>query len=436
MATIARQPFAPLDGARLQALTSTKNRQNAAQSLASKRKAPTWTEAEDVENVDPQLSAKRSKGADGSAPAAGSILKKPAFTLTKANMNVSSVANIFDVKSSSLSSSPRTMLKPRGPSAKSAAMKISTSPIRMSTSPIGSSLSSSLSGRTPRASRRGGLLTSKRRAASNLSRSSPTATGAANFGSAAPFSLDAALKGTFSSFDTRLASSALVPPSLSPLDDASGMSTSWFFDIHEDTPEQEMTNLLQHSTCVLDISSDEESELKARRERAEGRDKENIPPPNDVSQTSAARAEATSATANTDEMSVDKARNPLSQLNAADYYADGCDEASVVLVASDEPEGEEQQQQQQLAQSIDAVAAATTTAAVEASAETVSEVVEAATAKATESEAVVLEETTNVEDIMTNRENPACEAALLEPIDGTGESFQLWESGSQKDGDL
>lgn len=34
MATISRQPFAPLDGARLQSLTSLKNRQNGACSTA------------------------------------------------------------------------------------------------------------------------------------------------------------------------------------------------------------------------------------------------------------------------------------------------------------------------------------------------------------------------------------------------------------------
>ncbi|KAL1902397.1 hypothetical protein Sste5346_001377 [Sporothrix stenoceras] len=426
MATIARQPFAPLDGSRLQALTSTKNRQNAVQSPASKRKAPTWTETEDTENVDPHLSAKRSKGTDGSAPG-GIMLKKASspFTLTKANINLTSVANIFDAKPSPLStsSSPRAMLKPRAPSTKSSAMKINTSPIRSSPISLSSaSLSSSLSGRSPiRASRRGGLLTNKRRAASGLSRSSPTNAGASNFGSAAPFSLDAALKGTFSSFDVRLATAALPTLDSSLLDDASGMSASWFFDIHEDTPEQEMTNLLQHSTCVLDISSDEESEQKARRERAEGRDKENIPPPNDVSQTSVAHTTALAAAPASDEMSVDKARNPLSQLNAADFYADGCDEASVVLV---EAEAEEEEQAA-VAQSIDAVVEAAAEKEVEAVAEAAVMPVEA-----TESTK------TNVEDIMTNREVPACEAALLEPIDGTGESFQLWESGSQKDEDL
>src|SRR5690606_22063345 len=67
------------------------------------------------------------------------------------------------------------------------------------------------------------------------------------------------------------------------------MASFWSFDIHEDTPEQEMTNLLQHGTCTLDISSDEEFESRANRDRAEGRDKENIPPPEDVSQTSSAR---------------------------------------------------------------------------------------------------------------------------------------------------
>lgn len=361
------------------------------------------------------------------------MLKKSPFTLTKASVSLTSVANIFDAKPSPLStsSSPRAMLKPRAPSTKSSAMKINTSPIR--SSPVGSalssSLSSSLSGRSPiRASRRGGLLTNKRRAASQLSRSSPAAS---NFGSAAPFSLDAALKGTFSSFETRLAASALATPSSSTsslLDDASGMSASWFFDIHEDTPEQEMTNLLQHSTCVLDISSDEESEQKARRERAEGRDKENIPPPNDISQTSSARTEP--ALASADEMSVDKARNPLSQLNAADYYAAGCDEASVVLIASDEPEAVEEQP----VPSIDAAVASTEPPQeqTEVAAETVPEIAEVLE---TAEVAAPLEET-NVDDIMTNRENPACEAPLLEPIDGTGESFQLWESGSQKDEDL
>ncbi|CAK7216931.1 hypothetical protein SCUCBS95973_002980 [Sporothrix curviconia] len=450
---MARQPFAPLDGARLQALTSTKNRQNAVQPLASKRKAAVWSESEDTENVDPHLSAKRSKGVNGSNGSNNSnnnMLKKPAFTLTKASL--SSVANIFDAKPSSLSTSPRAVLKPRAPSTKMSAKFSSTSPIRspMTASSLPSSLTStpsfsSLAGRSPiRASRRGGLLTSKRRASSGLARASSASS---NFGASAPFSLDAALKGTLSSFDARLAASAL--PTTSLLDETTGLDASWEFTIHEDTPEQEMTNLLQHSTCVLDISSDEESEQKAKRERAEGRDKENIPPPNDVSQTSTARSEHTAAAAvavsasSTDEMSVDKARNPLSQLNAADFYAEGCDEASVVLVASDETEEElpQPKPQHETQERLSLAALLHEESPVETETAQAEEIVLATVATVATVETVETIEVpevteTAVEDIMSNRENPACAAALLEPIEGTGESFQLWESGSQKDDDL
>ncbi len=176
------------------------------------------------------------------------------------------------------------------------------------------------------------------------------------------------------------------------------MGSSWFFDIHEDTPEQEMTNLLQHSTCVLDISSDEESEQKARRERAEGRDKENIPPADDVSQTSrAARGDMADESA----MVVDKVRDPLSQLNAVDFYADGCDEASVIIVPGDEDDDE-------------ATASEQDTAALELM-----------------PKPDVEAESPSVDELI-RRDEPAAKAALLEPMEGTGESFELWESGSAK----
>lgn len=52
------------------------------------------------------------------------------------------------------------------------------------------------------------------------------------------------------------------------------MPKSWFFEIYEDTPEEEAANLMEHSTLTLDISSDEESSKKARDDRG----KENTPP--------------------------------------------------------------------------------------------------------------------------------------------------------------
>ncbi|KFY30965.1 hypothetical protein V494_08022, partial [Pseudogymnoascus sp. VKM F-4513 (FW-928)] len=76
-----RQPFAPLNNSRLQTLTSLKNRQNALpQSLASstKRKAASYDDDIDAENIDPSFSIKRSKGSESTSS------KPSAFVLTKA----------------------------------------------------------------------------------------------------------------------------------------------------------------------------------------------------------------------------------------------------------------------------------------------------------------------------------------------------------------
>lgn len=47
-----------------------------------------------------------------------------------------------------------------------------------------------------------------------------------------------------------------------------------------------MTNLIHHGACRLDINSDEEMAGRVLQERAEGYNKENVPPADDVSQTS------------------------------------------------------------------------------------------------------------------------------------------------------
>lgn len=86
-----------------------------------------------------------------------------------------------------------------------------------------------------------------------------------------PFSLDAALSGTIPTY---------VPKKEANVEES--MPNSWFFDIHEDTPEEEATNLMEHSACTLDISSDDDSETKLINEAKE-RGKENIPPPDYLS---------------------------------------------------------------------------------------------------------------------------------------------------------
>ncbi len=171
----------------------------------------------------------------------------------------------------------------------------------------------------------------------------------------------------------------------------------WFFDIHEDTPEQEMTNMLQHGACVLDISSDEESEKKARREKDDGADKENIPPPNDVSQTSRR------ARNGVDEMVTDKQRAALGELNASDFYAENCDETSIVYVdEEDETEVEDNS-------ALDDFEFAPRIGSLD---------------KAS---------TADIDALVSQSNEGSSTAAVLQPIDGTGETFDLWESGSAKD---
>lgn len=179
------------------------------------------------------------------------------------------------------------------------------------------------------------------------------------------------------------------------------MKSSWEFDIHEDTPEQEMTNLLQHSTCRLDISSDEECQQKLGREKTEGRGKENVPPADDISQTSARRATAISEGG----MEYEKPRTALGDLNVEDFYAEGCDPTSVFIVPEDEDDGtvvdgeqSEKRQEEDIAQEL----SLETKASMEAAAEP------------EDSEELV-------------------KLATLQPVEGTGESFDLWESSSAKE---
>jgi len=139
------------------------------------------------------------------------------------------------------------------------------------------------------------------------------------------------------------------------------MPKSWFFDIHEDTPEQEATNLMEHSACVLDISSDDDSETRRRNEEME-RGKENIPPPGHFPPTrtfsDAQTTEASLSDGITHEVAsepptklprlrniaqdaMDEDRRPLSDLPAAEFYGPGLDATSYVTVdaAIEKPSG-------------------------------------------------------------------------------------------------
>ncbi|KAL2203340.1 hypothetical protein CC79DRAFT_1326072 [Sarocladium strictum] len=380
MASVTRQPFAPLNDARLQTLTSLKNRQNASPASSTpigKRKAESFEI--DSENVDPAVFSKRSKASSG-----GDFTKdfvKPAnFVLTAAATPAPETRTIISpIKPSS---TPRRTLQPKSPAAK------------LNTGVVKSSPFSVPAGRSPTRGKRAGLLSNRRRTAGSFARVDPPAF---QLDSSTPFSLDAALKGTIPGYGSK------PKPAKNALLETPDMKSSWFFDIHEDTAEQEMTNLLQHSTCVLDISSDEESERKATLERAEGRDKENVPPVDDVSQTSARRAPRLS----TEEMVVEKERVALGEMNTADFYGEGCDEASVILVPADEDEAE--------------------------TTEPIAELNGFAFAPKLEKTETPAEVSASIDALMSKEPEESSKAAVLQPVEGTGESFELWESGSFKD---
>ena len=106
---------------------------------------------------------------------------------------------------------------------------------------------------------------------------------------------------------------------------------SWSFEIHVDSEEEEMTNLMQHSTGVLDISDEETSSA--------GRGKENVPPSelNLILPTTRQQQESPAAAARKSVM-MEESRAPLGELNAADYYGDDCHAFSYAVVHDDDDE--------------------------------------------------------------------------------------------------
>jgi hypothetical protein len=182
--------------------------------------------------------------------------------------------------------------------------------------------------RSPTLSKRSGILSSRR-----------TRLNAPAFGSRsrAPLSLAAAVNGTLANKKHKRRSDAATLEDSKP--------RSWFFDIYEETDAQQEDVVndwtMTQSARTLDIS-DDESKTATREERGKG--KENIPP-NELG-TAAPAAPITvvsvqPATSRKD-MMTEEPRTPLGDLNPSEYYAEGLDATSVVLVAEDMPEPEEQ----------------------------------------------------------------------------------------------
>ncbi|KAG6264871.1 hypothetical protein E4U47_006713 [Claviceps purpurea] len=293
MVCVLRPALAPLDRARIQSLMSWKNSQNNILQTNTKRKAD-LLDYDDTENVDPSIFAKRSKGVSSF------MLKPSAYVLTTAAATPTTEAGASRNPFHS-GTAPRRILK-----LKSRSSRLNTTITTPSPLPAPA-------GRSPTLSTRSGLPTTRPRSFEADS-STRDESRASDF-------LGTALSGTIRTFGSRPRSNAVSKESSSTQSPLIGLNSveGWFFDIHEDTPDEEMTNMLQHRTCTLDISSDEEIEQRETREKAEGRDKENVPPFDDRSQSPPRRSDRASRRAGGDK--AEEERIVLGEMNAADLLA-------------------------------------------------------------------------------------------------------------------
>jgi hypothetical protein len=119
------------------------------------------------------------------------------------------------------------------------------------------------------------------------------------------------------------------------------MPKNWFFDIYEDTPEEEAANLMEHSTLTLDLSSDDEDSGKREDD---GRGKENCPPEgydgpgmarresvDGAERRPARKVEIVRQKVDVGEMD-DGERSPLSALEMEAFIPEGLSRESVVVV--------------------------------------------------------------------------------------------------------
>ncbi|KAL2842396.1 hypothetical protein BJY01DRAFT_200846 [Aspergillus pseudoustus] len=283
-----RQPFAPLDASRMRTLLRTKmnlqNKQNGA--ILSSKRQPLGES--DAENIDPTAfkSTKRKRAADDEddhvpvkSPMKPMKTSRPALSILVDSTSTSNTHTpTTPSKASHSTPKPASALKPAG---RSPQMKASKAFSRRAT----------------------------------ISKSRPES--ASRKGVSRPFSIAAALSNGKSK-------SQAAPTTKMP--------ASWSFDIYVDSEQEEMTNLMQHSTCVLDISDDEGKQ----EDRSDHRGKENIPPAElGIAVPRSRQQESPAAAARKSDM-VDEPRSPLGDLNAADYYSEDCHAFSYAVVYDDD----------------------------------------------------------------------------------------------------
>ena len=273
----------------------------------TKRRAPEPSlDDVDQENFDPEmfsaLANKKAKNFDFTAPES----KPSQFVLTKA--------------ASSPGTTSRPIITPKRlqSTTKSNGLGGRSTPLTIKTTqPSSAPAALPETGRkSPIKNKRIGILSRRRVSSSPVSRVNPPAYG---LNQGLPFSIDAALSSTVASSEPTPVQD-VAPAPVTNLDDS--IPASWQFEIYEDTPEEYAGTMMQHSMPLLDISEDEGRFSPVRSDRG----KENIPP-----------AEVSSSYAiSRRDMMTDEPRTPLGDLEAREYYAEGCDANSFVIVPGDQ----------------------------------------------------------------------------------------------------
>lgn len=315
MSTPARQPFASLDASRLRALAKSRmnirNQQNGEfQFSLTSTKAINLTRVGamitgkrkplgdiDSENIDPtlNLSSKRKRGSDedddlSSKKTSTAASSKPLKTSRFALKTIETSPSVPRISSTPQPSTPKSApsLKPAGRSPQS--LKSICKPF------------------------------ARRSNITKGTRPEPTSRKSVS----RPFSITTAL----SNGKSQKITAPSTPSTKTPA------PASWSFDIYVDSEEEEMTNLMEHSTGVLDISDSE-----AKQETTSGRGKENVPPADlGIELAPAAPQQESPAAAARKSFMMEESRAPLGELNAADYYGADCHAFSYAVVWDEEEE--------------------------------------------------------------------------------------------------
>lgn len=277
-----------------------------AANLKRRYEAPSFDDA-DTENIDPAIFASPTKKYKVGLQHACQSPKPAEFPV---NITTSTIKSVL---ARQIRSPRRSDLK----STRSQGINLVETPTTPTAS-ITPNSAPAAAGRSPK-SKRVGILSRRRMTSSPFMRVNPPSFPTNGIQGGLPLSLDAAISGTVPSYRASATPAKVVKPRQFRTIEES-MPKGWGFDVFEESEDMQDQNIVIHRACNLDISDDESSKADIG--------KENIPP-SDV--LSAGLLEMSGSR----NMIIDEPRTPLGDLEASNYYAEGCDASSYFLVDDD-----------------------------------------------------------------------------------------------------